>query len=308
VEKASEKTFPRAFCPAFFAHSSAALVTSLRVPSCPTNGNEDNTTSVTASTNSAGRTIRGRVTLDGFGSTTSSSPTDRINGQNIDTWELLASTDTLVVIDRLELTRNHFDNLKQLHGVGNFLWVISHDGGDISDMQVTSFLEGDETRPTPNGFDDPQNIQAEVDASNYYNAIFVQGAEDANGDRPTAEQKADQSVINNDGREISPGVLRDPKITTEAGAQFRANSLLETAQSNNDLIGTVTVPPTDLNDPGFAREVNLGDGGKEKTVEEVSLTEQPQNVQVRYRFGLPNELSEDISELKRKARDIGDKV
>jgi len=273
----------------------------------PTDGTEDNTTSVTADSNSAGRDVRGRVGLDGFGTRTTATPTTRHKGQEIDTWELLSSGDDLVVIDKLELSRNHFDNLKTLHTYGGFLWVISHDSGDIANMTVTSFLEGDETRPKPDGFDNPRNQNKEIQSDTYFNSIFLQGAKDANGDRPTAEIK-DQTAINNDGREISPGVLRDTTVTTEAGALFRAQSLLNIALAQNEFVGTVNSSEFEFSDPGFARPVDFGNGEKDKTVEEVSVSESANSIQINWRFSLPNQLAEDIEALRQDAKRVGDQV
>jgi hypothetical protein len=221
-------------------------------------------------------------------------------------WNLDTSGNDLTVIDRLELSRNHFDNLQTLHQFGNFIWVIEHDSSSVANMTVSSFQEGDETRPKPTGFDKQVNQSKEVQASTYYNAIFLQGAQDANGDRPTATVK-DQTAINNDGREISPGVLRDTDITTDAGATFRARALLNEAQTNSDFVGSVTVPPI-ITDPGYQRPVDFGDGETDKTVERVQLTESPGGAQATFEFATRQEIAEDISELRRNAREIGDRV
>lgn len=265
-----------------------------------------NSQTADVSFSTVGRALTQQPTLSRYGSRLSPTPTSGFLGQAIDQWGAFVDGDSLTVIDNLSLTRNHFENLKTLHNRGDYVWVISHDDSDIADMTVSSFEEGDETKPAPPEFDNPQNQQSEIQASNYYNAIFVQGRETASG-RPTAEV-ADQDAINNDGRKISPGVLRDPRVATEAGAVFRARSLLQTAVQNNNYQGSVTVPLITDTDPGFAREIDLGGGGSAKTVEEVSLTEDPQTAQVRFRFGLPEELSEDISNLKRNARDLSDTV
>jgi hypothetical protein len=224
-------------------------------------------------------------------------------------FELLADGNDLVVIDELELSRNHFENLQQLHEYGeNWNFTIEHDSSDIANMTVTSYQQGDETRPKPSVFADPIDETPEVQADAYFNSIYLQGALDSSGDRPVAEVK-DQTRINNDGREISPGVLRDPKVTTKDGATFRARALLNTALSNNELIGSKTLPADTLIEPGYQYPVDFGNGDNNKTLEEVSLSEGNNQLTLRARFSTPRaDLSREIEDLRRNARDVQDKV
>jgi len=272
----------------------------------PSDGTETNTSSIDVSFSNAGRSIQARFSLDRYGSRTTATPTTGFNGQAIDTYELLVDGNNLVVIDNLELSRNHFDNLQTLHEFGNFLWVIEHDSSDISNLTVSSFQRGDETRPKPDGVDNQKNQKAEIQSGTYYNSIYLEGAKDANGDRPTAEVK-DSDAISNDGREISPGVLRDLSISTEAGAAYRARALLETALSNNDLVGSVTVPPT-IVAPGFSRPIDFGNGEKYKTVEEVSLNLGTNSAEATFNFVVRDGFAEDISALRRSAKEQGNRI
>jgi len=268
-----------------------------------------NKDSLTVQPSGATRTAKGRVTLSRYGSRTTATPTTGFNGQQIDLSKITVDLNDLTVIDELELSRNHFENGQQLHEYGgDWNWTIEHDSSDISNMTVKSYQEGDETRSKPDVFEDPISDNAEVQAAAYFNSIYLQGALDSGGDRPTAEEK-DQTRINNDGREIAPGVLRDPKITTEAGARFKALALLETALSNNELVGEKTLPSDTLIDPGYQYPVDFGNGDVEKTLEEVSLTESPDDVSIRARFSTPrSDLSAQIEDLQRQGRDRGDNV
>lgn len=268
----------------------------------------NNTDTLTTQPSDPSRTVQARVTLSRYGSQTTT-PTDGINGQEIDTQEITVDLNDLIVIDGLELSRNHFENLQQLHGYGsNWNWTIEHDSSTISNMTVRSYQQGDVTRAKPDSFEDPESENAEVQAESYFNSIYLQGSLDSGGDRPTAEEK-DQDRINNDGREISPGVLRDPKITTEAGARFKALALLETALSNNELVGEKTIPSDTLVDPGYSYPVDFGNGDNLKTLEEVSLTESPTDVNIRARFSTPrSDLSAQIENLQRQGRDRGDSI
>jgi len=269
--------------------------------------NNSQTADVSFSTN--GRSLYQRVDLSRYGSRTNNTPQTGFKPQAIDTWDAFVDGNTLVVIDELELSRNHFANLQQLHQYGgSWQWTIEHDGGDIANMSVISYQRGDETRAKPSAFEDPESESAEVQAEAYYNSIYLQGALDDVGNRPAVEVK-DEDRIAEDGREISPGVLRDPKATTEAGVAYQARALLESALSNNDLVGSKTLPSDTLVEPGYQYPVNFGEGDKEKTLERISLTESPQDVQIRAKFTTPrSDLSSQIEDLQRKARNQGDKL
>lgn len=264
-----------------------------------------NTATHTVNFTNAGRIIQTKFTFSRYGTRTDATPLNGFNGQVVNDYTLTADLNDLVVIDSIDLSRNHFDNLQTLHNYGNFLWVIEHDNSTLGNLVVSSFQEFDETRSSPSEWDNPENKNAEVKAEFYFNSVYLEGAKDANGDRPTAEV-SDSDAINNDGREIQ-AILRDLDITTEAGAGFRAQSILQTALSNNDLVGTVTSPPNMI-DPGFAREVNFGNGLKYKTVEEVSLSQSNDELVATYDFTIREDFSEEISKLKRQARDLSDQV
>lgn len=254
----------------------------------------------------AGRTVLAQLSLDRYGSRTGTTPKLGYLGQAMDNIIVTIDGDDLTVIDSMELTRNHFDNLKQLHQFGDYVWVVEHDSAAIADLVVSSFQRGDETRPAPDGFDKQANQQPEIQSGTYYNSIYLEGALRDDGTRPTAEVK-DQDAINNDGREISPGVLRDLSIITDAGAEFRARALLDAAQSNNDLVGSVTVPPM-ISHPGYARPVDFGNGETYKTVEEVSLSLGANSAKATFDFTSREGFVNDIDGLKRNSREVGNQV
>jgi len=224
----------------------------------------------------------------------------------VDNYTLDVDLNDLVVISRLELSRDHFSNLKTLHDYGDFRWVIEHDSGDVDTLTVRSFPRGAETRATPTAFTEVENKSPEVAAENYFNSVFLEGALQDDGTRPTAEVKDDDAIAS-DGREITPGVLRDQNISTEAGAQFRATSLLQTALANDELRGTISTFPTYV-EPGYAYQVNFGSGPDTKTLESISITESAGSVSATYEFVTRTRLGETISTLKREGRDLGNQV
>lgn len=266
-----------------------------------------NTSTAAVDFSSAGRRAQARVTLDGFGTRSTASPTEGFNGQAVSAFQLRADLDDLTVIDELSLRGNHFDNLQKLHEYGDFVYVIEHDAYDTpSDLTVRSFSRGDETRPAPAAFDEPAAKQPEVAAEAYFNSVLVRGRERSDGTRPEAEVTDDDAVAA-DGRKISPGVLRDLSISTDAGAQFRANALLAKSLGNNDLVGTLRAPP-ELLDPGYARPVDFGDGEREKTVERVALSETGGAVEGVFEFAVRPRFARRVEELNRTQRDVEDQL
>ena len=268
----------------------------------PTN----NSSSASVDFPDAGRIAQVRFTLDRYGSRTTATPQTGYLGQTVDDYTLTVDGNDLAVVDELELSSNHFDNIATLCSLGDFQYVVEHQAGPVSDMPVHCFQRGDETRTSPSEYNNPLGESREVAAQSYYNSIYVQGAKDESGNRPSATAD-DQQAIDQAGREISPGVLRDLTITTEAGALFRAQALLDKALSENDLVGTKTIGPTVVL-PGFSYSVDFGTGAKEKTLEEVSLNLGPDVVEATHRFTLPYELAEEISGLRQETSEISGRV
>jgi len=126
-----------------------------------------NTATDTFNFTTSGREAITRFTLGRYGSRTTATPKTGHLGQNVQDYLLEVDLNDLVVIDRLELTRDHFANLKQLHDYGDFLWVIEHDSGDLDTLTVRSFNRGAETRTSPFAFLKPANRSPEVAVTPY---------------------------------------------------------------------------------------------------------------------------------------------
>lgn len=278
----------------------------------------NNTTSVSHDYSNTGREARLRVTLGRYGSRTDATPTTGFNPQTISSITHTIDGNDLTVIDELELSRNHFDNLKTLHEYGTYVWSIEHTADSLANMPVESFVKGSQTKPKPDGFDLQENKSKEVSAQQYYNTIYLEGAL-VDGSRPTAEVK-DNTLIDEDGREIGPGVLRDSNITTEAGADFRATALLSKATSKRSVKGTVTAAP-EFAQAGYAYPAlfeptgwgsNWGTNWGSITVyypaEEVRINISQDGLSATYDFVSRNDISKDIRELKRNANELGDQV
>lgn len=271
-----------------------------------------NTSSTTQTFADAGRTAQTKFTYSRYGNRDNGTPTTGFNGQTVDSYTLTVDGNDLVVIDELELSRDHFSNLQTLHNYGDFVWSIDHTGDSISNISVYSFQRGDRSRTSPSVFNNPIDEQSGIKANRYYNVIYVQGARNSGGGgpngRPVAEVKADSSVINNDGREIT-GFVRDQSITTEAGALFRARALLSAAQSNDDLVGGKDIPPVNMGDvlPGFSYSVDFGQGASEKVLETVNLS-YGDSITSTAQFALEEQIADEINDLKSQSRTLGNQV
>ena len=277
-----------------------------------------NTLSATFNPNIPTRVVTVRLTLSGYTGNATTTPANRDTPHEIEQYDLLVDLNSLTVIDELDLSQDHFTNLQTLHDYGDYLWNIEHDDKDIANLTVESFERGTQSKTLP--VDKKISQTSEVAAESYYNTIFLQGAKLEVG-RPTAEKK-NFDAIANDGREISPGVLRDLDIVTEAGAEFRAQSLLERAQLNNAVRGRQTYPADLSIQPGYAYGVDFqnidgwgtswgsdwGNEPPEFTLEELSLTYSGSEATIMLDFVPEQSLAEDITELRRASRQQSDRV
>ena len=83
--------------------------------------------------------------------------------------------------------------------------------------------------------------------------------------------------------------------------------MLNKALQNNDLVGTVTVPPV-MAHPGYAKSVDFGNGEQYKTVEEVRYSLGADSAQATFDFVVREGFSREINRLKQNARDIEDTI
>jgi len=269
----------------------------------------NNTGSFTADFSTTGRELVTQFTLSSYDNGARNA-TPRFNylGQTVDSFETTVDLDDRVVFLGVEVSKNHFENLQKLHSNSDYIFTIDHDGSDVATMPVFSFPRGEETRSSTVINNNEIDESPEVSGEQFYNVIPLQGGLDNNGDRPFAEVK-DQTSINNVGDEISPGLLRDPTISTDIEAEFIARALLEKALKNGELRGQKTIPPTFAPTPGFSYSVSwLNDADVERVLEEVSVTKSTGSAQTQLDFTGETNLAQQINELRRNARETSDEV
>ena len=264
----------------------------------------DNTTSATLTNSGVAREVGVEFKLGRYPQSTnpqSATPRFGYKQQQVDSFDLLADLNSLTVIDELSLRGNDFENLQKLHDYGDYLFVIEHSDDTLADLAVTSFAAGDETRPRPSAYDDPFKRDPEIDASSYHNAVFLRGGEPATGNAPSASVE-DSGEIADVGRRVE-ATIKDPAITTEPGAAFRAQALLRRLTSENDRKGIIEIAKVDeLLPAGFARAVDFGSGLAKATVEETELRRDANGMRQIHRYAPVDDVSRELEELKRNAR------
>jgi len=265
-----------------------------------------NTDTFTEDFDTVGRTAIHRLTLSRYGTRTGATPLTGHLGQTVDSYRLAADINDLTVIDELRLSRNNFENLKTLSNYGSYVFTIEHGGGPIADLPIHAFERGAKTRPLPATAETRVEETVRAATAQYGNAVELQGALRDDDTRPTATV-TDSDAIAQDGRQIKL-TLRDPTITTDAGAQFRASALLTRILEEQQLRGEVEVPAT-FATPGFARPVGfLEEAARELTLEETRTRLSGESLTTTLNFVPRQGLSERLTQLQRNLRDAGSQV
>jgi len=268
----------------------------------------NNTNNLSVSFSNAGRQLVTEFRLSGYDNG-ARNQTPRFNylGQEIDSFETKIDLDDRVVFVGVEVSKNHFENLQKLHDNSDYVWTIEHSSDSVADMPVYSFPRGEETRTLSQINDNEIDESPSVEAEQFYNVIPLEGGLNG-GTRPFAEVK-DQDSINDIGEEISPGLLRDPTISSDIEAEFIAQALLKKALKNGELRGTKTIPPTFAPIPGFNYPVSwLDDPTVERTLEETSVTKSTNSAQTTLDFTGRSGFAQQIDELRRQARETQDEI
>jgi hypothetical protein len=260
----------------------------------PTDGSEANVDSVEASPPSTTQQVRGRVSLTRIGSRSTASPTTGFEGGSISTWDLDVDLLDTSVVDEIELTESDLSNIQTLLDYGDYTLIFEHEESSKSviaypygqsDATVEKQLPGRVADTSPG-----------VNADNYANRVIVRGAEDSNGNRPEAIVE-DSGAISNDPRTITLGPVYDNDLTTGAGVQTKAESLLEQAQRAGEVRGSVTLGLPHKAIAGFQYEVDFGDGPRYLTAEEVEIQDGERQTGTVINFDRRSGLAQEIEQL-----------
>lgn len=246
----------------------------------PSDGTEDNTTSVTTSFGSEiGSNIQGRARFDRFGSRTTASPTTGFSGQQLEDWEITYDGDDVAIFEDLTVEKDHMSNLQTMLGQANMRMVVEH---AKDSKTITAFRQGDETRALPSV---RVNDEAEkVDVEDYWNRVKVLGGTDGNGDRISRALQSDPDV-NSEGTQLeSFGPV--PELDTQAKVDSFARARLGEGLDAFSDRATLRVVKQTI-EPGFSYTGIPIDGGAETLtapLEEVSFQESAGGVETVLRF------------------------
>jgi hypothetical protein len=255
-----------------------------------------NSTSHSASyPDTASKTVRGRLTTGRYG-TQATSPTEGVNGQSIDSWQLSIIGNQLSVIESQEFSGNFLKILQEMHDFGGMRFTVQHqpDGS----RQIESYAAGQVEKPRNW---EVENRKREVDASTYKNRVVVKGAVDeSTGNRYSATAQT-QAAIDALG-EYSLRVT-EPDLTTADDCQAKADTLLAERLEAGGLTGSHEIPPQ-LVEPGYLYPIE--EWGTSLSLEKVSYQESFGSASGSLDFVGAQELAEEITGLKSTTETLTD--
>ncbi|WP_135827294.1 fibronectin type III domain-containing protein [Halorussus halobius] len=215
----------------------------------PNDGTEQHTTSITADFAAAavyGTEIRGRVTLDGYGSRDATTPKQGYQPQTLTDWELQITTNALRVIDDQTYTGSPFEILDSIADDSGLMFVPEY---REDDRVIKAFAPGDETTDV-----DWTTVDADpVDTvEGYYNTITVLGPKDDDGERLSVTASSD-AAIDERGEIEGPAEFR-PDAETEAELISIARRLVAEGVAKDTVTGSVSIE-SQFVQPGYAFDV-----------------------------------------------------
>lgn len=129
-----------------------------------------NTSSFTKDFPSLGGSIQFRVTMGGYGSRTTASPTTDYLGQNVDSFVVTADLDDTPVLVDQSYDDNIVNILNDIADIGNFIWEVSRDDTGVSIEWTTPGQRTADIEPSVEWFNTKRTVE-----ERFYKAL-VKGA------------------------------------------------------------------------------------------------------------------------------------
>lgn len=256
----------------------------------PQDGSEDATESVNVDFSTVGTNIQVRVTLDGYGSRTST-PAEKYQAQEVTDWELDITTSSLAVIDEKTTTGSHWANLKSLLDDAGMVMVPRM---DPNDLVLEVFAPGDRTGTLELTDSLVHNHERVLDREGYANEVTVFGAEkpDESGRyQATASSTTEQA----DHGTVKGTPLFEPRLTSDTAVENQAARLLAELIAERDVTGRVEGIPELFAQvtPGVEYEISYGDFQGEGLILRSLSYSDLQNAQLNFEDGddLPSVLA-----------------
>lgn len=225
-----------------------------------------NTTTVDSAFSTVGTLAKTRFTLSRYGSRTTQTPQTGYKGHAIDSYELRLDGDDLSVLDNLQLSQSHYQNLKQLHERAGYDW-----SADYREQALAA-----DSFPRRSASDNVDwtvvDSTRDFDVSGYYNAVEVRGRGwTPDSPSPSAYYQDDDAVASNPKGVVEANPVKDTDLTTEADCKSRARELVAEGVAENELTGTLEVYSKAAR-PGYTDTVSEW-GGVSATREKIVFSE-----------------------------------
>jgi len=261
----------------------------------PNDGSENNTESVTTDFgNEIGRNIQGRATLDAYGTTTGQTPLQGVNGQKIQSWEILIDGNDLILFEDRTFEGSKFEIAQRLHIQSDMRFSIDH---AANSKNVDSFQVGDVSKTLPAL--DIINETIKKDVNDYANHVTVRGVDTPTGRFTSTE--SNQTEINTYGQVHADKF--NPELATQKEVDEVAKSFLEEKLRELVLKGTLEVAPVDVR-PGFTYPNPFDSSENDVPIEEVRYRESAGQIRGQLIFDFRAEaLSEELGGLRQGQND-----
>lgn len=241
-------------------------------------------------------TLDTRLTLGRYGSTTGQTPLQGTTPMRVDVYDHLLDGNDLGVIEELELTGNHLENLKAIHETSDYRFVMDHDPNALN---IESFpADTEKTLPDLT----IKNRLPSTDVGGYANKVHVFGAKASDGTRPVAVVQ-DDTEINEVGVEPVPIIAPDLTTVTDVKNKARTELTKRVAKRRNaGELEVVAQHPL----PGYTYPVDLtGDGTTTKIpLETVDFSEGRGEADGRLSFEALLGVEIEVAAAKRTTRNI----
>lgn len=216
-----------------------------------------NVENVSGAFDSIGSLVRGRVTLDGYGSRNTATPRYDFNGQSMSSWELAIDTNDLAIFNQREFVGSHQEIIEELHEEANYRWVSDF---AYDSLNVESFPRDDVVKSAD--WTALEGVQRGFETRGYRNVITCYGAYDkTTGEYIAVEARADSEVQrfldmgwSQEEAEIE-GTVHEPELDNEDDVRQRARQELNERVAEDDEAGTVPIVPKSIA-PGYSYTVD----------------------------------------------------
>lgn len=259
----------------------------------PTNGDEDNTTSITdfAFGSDEGTAVRAKVRFSNYGSRSGTTPKSGFNGQVLQDWTLTIDGNDVPVITDKTYQGSDLEILQELHSEGRMRYTVTH---SKNNKNVDSYPVGSIVKSQPDWTVISTKRVHDI-GSRYSNHITVRGQRDTDGNRLKT------TISDSDGITEFGQIHWDekrPDAETQTEVERIARQILKRHLQESDVTAVREIPSIDIQ-PGYSYPVTGPDGTTTDVAsEEVHYRVQQGDVTGRVLFNVnARELQERLNDI-----------